>query len=113
MEQKPPPHGECPRCHYITPLSGGLLTHHKRLRRGKWLPCPGIAGKPVEINLGKFVPLERPPAGFVDKRASSAPDEPRYVAGVDPGNPTGPAVVIDSVTGEVVYRRKSGAKGVQ
>lgn len=139
----PCPMGECPRCHYIAPLSGGLLTHHKRLRRRKWLPCPGIACKTVEINLGEFVPLERPPAGVtfgrvidprpdhspgefernlmrlergphvVDKRASSAPDEPRYVAGVDPGNHKGPAVVIDRVTGEVVYRRRNGKKGVQ
>jgi len=153
MDSKKPLTGECPRCGYVCALSGGLIAHHKRLRRHKWLPCPGIAQKPHEIDWGltpmRTVPpldiddataqhmrdgtipyrvlrcpaplpdpgefqrnmmqLERPAVKLVDKRASSQPDEPRYSPGPDPENPNGPPVILDRLTGEVVYRRRTDA----
>lgn len=136
MTPKPAPTGECPRCGYVTPLSGGGITHHKRLRRHKWMPCPGIAQEPIvpmknsDMSWTQSEPPGTPPwvppdpstitrldgPTVVDKRASAMQDndmDNRHVAGPDPENPSGPAVILDRITGEVVYRRQSGAKGMQ
>lgn len=128
IHTKPKTWGVCPRCRQPNPLdSRGKLEPHLRLRRHRWLGCPGANESPPPIISPAARSLDTPPleeryqegadrlatTGFVDRRASSAPEESRFIAGPDPDNPTGPAVILDRITGEVVYRRRSGAKGVQ
>lgn len=99
MSDIPRPTGNCPHCHMpALLLADGSMVIHQRRKQHRWIHCKGSGRTPLFHRLD--FPRAPDPADPVPPAGMD-----RYVIGVDPGNSGGPMVVLNRVTGEIVYEK--------